>query len=105
MCHHLIHPTKAVQNCQYDVCRCFHQPEACLCEEYDAYADECSMLGIHIPWKSRPEHKACSKSSKFLDFKHVLLLYPCLYRQSELSVIHQHTEFDEQTALGREFRF
>ena len=60
-CHHLLNPAKAIQNCHFDVCQCFQQPEGCLCEEYAAYADECGMLGVNIPWKSKKEYTACNE--------------------------------------------
>ncbi|XP_028410605.1 von Willebrand factor-like [Dendronephthya gigantea] len=48
-----------IQDCEYDVCACKDHPLSCLCEEYSAYADSCSLVGVNVQWKNLPQFKEC----------------------------------------------
>ena len=48
-----------IQDCEYDVCACKDHPLSCLCEEYAAYADTCSWVGVNFQWKHLPQFKEC----------------------------------------------
>lgn len=50
-----------IQDCEYDVCACKGHPLSCLCEEYSAYADTCSLVGVNFQWKHLPQFKECGK--------------------------------------------
>lgn len=51
-----------IQDCEYDVCACKDHPLSCLCEEYSAYADSCSLVGVSFQWKHLPQFKECGKT-------------------------------------------
>lgn len=61
-CHNVVKQAAGfIRDCEYDVCACGNHPTSCMCEELSAYATSCSLAGVHISWKNRPQFAECSK--------------------------------------------
>lgn len=61
VCNKILNPDNGhIANCEYDVCVC-NNPNACLCEVYSAYVEECKDAGIEIKWKHLPAFAKCGK--------------------------------------------
>ncbi|CAB4023717.1 von Willebrand factor, partial [Paramuricea clavata] len=58
-CHNHVKVDTFILDCAYDVCACKDHPLSCLCEEYSAYADTCSLVGVNFQWKHLPQFKEC----------------------------------------------
>ena len=39
-----------IADCEYDMCACDSNPDACLCQIFDAYASACSAENVVIDW-------------------------------------------------------
>jgi hypothetical protein len=52
-----------IKDCEYDVCACERDPDACLCQAIDAYVADCKSDNVTIEWLTLPQYSAiCSKS-------------------------------------------
>lgn len=49
-----------IADCEYDMCACDNNPDACLCQIFDAYAEACFAENITIDWIN--DFPQCSKS-------------------------------------------
>ena len=51
-----------IADCEYDLCACQENREACLCQAIEGYVAACSARGFNITWLSLPPYKtSCSK--------------------------------------------
>ncbi|CAB3983234.1 EGF-like repeat and discoidin I-like domain-containing 3 [Paramuricea clavata] len=62
-CNNLVKPDSGfIEDCEYDVCACNNHPASCLCEEFDAYATMCSIVGDPIIWRNHSQFSECNSS-------------------------------------------
>ena len=50
-----------MHNCEYDYCGCNQNHDDCLCEAYQAYAEDCKAAGLNIHWLQDEKLENCSK--------------------------------------------
>jgi hypothetical protein len=52
VCNETVNATERyfIADCEYDMCACENNPDACLCQIFDAYAAACSAENITIQW-------------------------------------------------------
>ena len=61
VCNETVNATERyfIADCEYDMCACENNPDACLCQIFDAYAAACSAENITIQWSDA--FPQCSK--------------------------------------------
>ena len=62
ICNEMLDPNAGpIENCEYDVCSCGDNPEACFCESLAAYEEICAESGIEIQWQHLERFSKCGK--------------------------------------------
>ena len=61
-CNDIVDPNSGpIESCEYDVCACENNPEACFCESLAAYQESCAESGIEIKWQHLRRFSKCRK--------------------------------------------
>ena len=50
-----------IEDCEYDLCACQDNPNACLCQSLASYEEACYEKGVEIKWEHLKKFAKCSK--------------------------------------------